>query len=40
MAAAVSGSGPTVFGVFADRSVAEAAAAELDERALVVELRG
>jgi len=40
MAAGVSGSGPTVFGVFADRSVAEAAAAELDERALVVELRG
>ena len=40
MAAAVSGSGPTVFGVFADRSVAEAAAADLDERALIVELRG
>ena len=40
MAAAVSGSGPTVFGVFADLSVAEAAAADLDERALIVELRG
>jgi 4-diphosphocytidyl-2-C-methyl-D-erythritol kinase len=39
MAARVSGSGPTVFGVFADRSAAAAAAADLDERALVVELR-
>jgi 4-diphosphocytidyl-2-C-methyl-D-erythritol kinase len=39
MTALVSGSGPTVFGVFADRSAAEAAAADLDERALVVELR-
>jgi len=35
----VSGSGPTVFGVFADRHAAEAAAADLDERALVVRLR-
>jgi hypothetical protein len=28
-----------VFGVFADRAAAEAAASTLDERALVVELR-
>src|SRR5437764_2479925 len=40
MTALVSGSGPTVFGVFADRSAAETGAAELDERALVVDLRG
>ena len=39
LAARVSGSGPTVFGVFADRHAAEAAAADLDERALVVRLR-
>ena len=39
LAARVTGSGPTVFGVFADRAAAEAAAAELDERALVVGLR-
>jgi 4-diphosphocytidyl-2-C-methyl-D-erythritol kinase len=39
LAARVSGSGPTVFGVFADRAAAEAAAAGLDERALVVGLR-
>jgi 4-diphosphocytidyl-2-C-methyl-D-erythritol kinase len=40
LAARVTGSGPTVFGVFADRRAAEAAAADLDERALVVALRG
>jgi 4-diphosphocytidyl-2-C-methyl-D-erythritol kinase len=39
LAARVTGSGPTVFGVFADRSAAEAAAGDLDERALVAELR-
>ncbi|MEA2353519.1 MAG: 4-diphosphocytidyl-2-C-methyl-D-erythritol kinase [Thermoleophilaceae bacterium] len=39
LAARVTGSGPTVFGVFADRAAAEAAAGELDERALVVGLR-
>jgi 4-diphosphocytidyl-2-C-methyl-D-erythritol kinase len=39
LAARVTGSGPTVFGVFADRTAAEAAAADLDERALVVSLR-
>ena len=39
IAARVSGSGPTVFGVFPDRHAAEAAAADLDERALVVGLR-
>ena len=40
LTARVTGSGPTVFGVFADRAAAEAAAADLDERALVVGLRG
>ncbi|MFL5780321.1 MAG: 4-(cytidine 5'-diphospho)-2-C-methyl-D-erythritol kinase [Thermoleophilaceae bacterium] len=40
LAARVTGSGPTVFGVFASRAAAEAAAADLDERALVVGLRG
>jgi 4-diphosphocytidyl-2-C-methyl-D-erythritol kinase len=40
LAARVTGSGPTVFGVFADRAAAEAAAADLDEHALVVSLRG
>ena len=40
LAARVTGSGPTVFGVFATRAAAEAAAADLDERALVVALRG
>ena len=40
LAARVTGSGPTVFGVFADRGAAEAAAGDLDERTLVVELRG
>jgi 4-diphosphocytidyl-2-C-methyl-D-erythritol kinase len=40
LAARVSGSGPTVFGVFADRGAAEAAAADLDERAIVAQLRG
>jgi 4-diphosphocytidyl-2-C-methyl-D-erythritol kinase len=39
LAAHVTGSGPTVYGVFADRAAAEAAAAELDQRALVVGLR-
>jgi 4-diphosphocytidyl-2-C-methyl-D-erythritol kinase len=39
LAARVTGSGPTVFGVFAERGPAEAAAGDLDERALVVELR-
>jgi 4-diphosphocytidyl-2-C-methyl-D-erythritol kinase len=39
LAARVTGSGPTVFGVFGDRAAAEAAAAGLDERALVVALR-
>jgi 4-diphosphocytidyl-2-C-methyl-D-erythritol kinase len=39
LVARVSGSGPTVFGVFAERGAAEAAAADLDARALVVELR-
>jgi 4-diphosphocytidyl-2-C-methyl-D-erythritol kinase len=39
LAARVSGSGPTVFGVFADRAAAEAAAADLDERAIVTEPR-
>ena len=39
LAARVTGSGPTVFGVFADRRAAEAAASDLDERALVVDLR-
>jgi 4-diphosphocytidyl-2-C-methyl-D-erythritol kinase len=39
LAARVTGSGPTVFGVFADRRAAEAAAGDLDERALVAELR-
>jgi 4-diphosphocytidyl-2-C-methyl-D-erythritol kinase len=40
LAARVTGSGPTVFGVFATRAAAEAAAADVDERALVVGLRG
>jgi 4-diphosphocytidyl-2-C-methyl-D-erythritol kinase len=40
LAARVTGSGPTVFGVFATRAAAEAAAADIDERALVVGLRG
>jgi 4-diphosphocytidyl-2-C-methyl-D-erythritol kinase len=40
LGARVTGSGPTVFGVFRDRPEAEAAAADLDERALVVALRG
>jgi 4-diphosphocytidyl-2-C-methyl-D-erythritol kinase len=40
VAARVSGSGPTVFGVFANRAAADAAAAGLDERALVAGLRG
>ena len=40
LAARVTGSGPTVFGVFADRDSAEAAAGDLDERAVVVGLRG
>jgi 4-diphosphocytidyl-2-C-methyl-D-erythritol kinase len=39
LAARVTGSGPTVFGVYADRGAAEAAAGDLDERALVVDLR-
>lgn len=39
LAARVSGSGPTVFGVYADRGAAETAAADLDDRALVVDLR-
>ena len=39
IAARVSGSGPTVFGVFADRHAAEAAAADLDERTLVAGLQ-
>jgi 4-diphosphocytidyl-2-C-methyl-D-erythritol kinase len=39
LAARVSGSGPTIFGVFADRAAAEAAAGDLDERAIVAELR-
>jgi 4-diphosphocytidyl-2-C-methyl-D-erythritol kinase len=39
LAARVTGSGPTVFGVYRDRASAEAAAAELDDRALVVGLR-
>jgi 4-diphosphocytidyl-2-C-methyl-D-erythritol kinase len=33
--ALISGSGPTAFGLFADRRAAEAAAAELGERAIV-----
>jgi 4-diphosphocytidyl-2-C-methyl-D-erythritol kinase len=40
LAARVTGSGPTVFGVYADRGAAEAAASDLDERAIVAELRG
>jgi 4-diphosphocytidyl-2-C-methyl-D-erythritol kinase len=40
LAARVTGSGPAVFGVFAHRAAAEAAAADLDERTLVVGLRG
>jgi 4-diphosphocytidyl-2-C-methyl-D-erythritol kinase len=40
LAVRVTGSGPTVFGVYADRSAAEAAAGDLDERAIVAELRG
>jgi 4-diphosphocytidyl-2-C-methyl-D-erythritol kinase len=39
LAAQVTGSGPTVFGVYSDRTAAEAAAAELDDHALVVGLR-
>jgi 4-diphosphocytidyl-2-C-methyl-D-erythritol kinase len=39
LAALVTGSGPTVFGLFASRAAAEAAAADLDDRALVVGLR-
>jgi 4-diphosphocytidyl-2-C-methyl-D-erythritol kinase len=39
LTARVTGSGPTVFGVFASRAAAEAAAADLDERALVAGLR-
>lgn len=39
LVARVTGSGPTVFGVFADRNAAEAAARDLEERALVVRLR-
>jgi 4-diphosphocytidyl-2-C-methyl-D-erythritol kinase len=39
LAARVSGSGPTVFGVFADRAAAEAAAGDLGERTIVAELR-
>lgn len=40
LAARVTGSGPTVFGVYADRGPAEAAASDLDERAIVAGLRG
>jgi 4-diphosphocytidyl-2-C-methyl-D-erythritol kinase len=39
LAARVTGSGPTVFGVFPDRAAAAAAAAEVENRALVVNLR-
>lgn len=39
LTARVSGAGPAVFGVFADRGTAAGAAAGLDERAIVTELR-
>ena len=40
LAAHVSGSGPTVFGLFAARGAAEAAAGDMDEHTLVAGLRG
>jgi 4-diphosphocytidyl-2-C-methyl-D-erythritol kinase len=40
LVARVTGSGPTVFGVYADRGAAGAAAGDLGERAIVAELRG
>lgn len=39
LAAHVTGSGPTVFGVFASREAAEAAAADIDELTLIAGLR-